>query len=423
MQALKQVQEEMGPEAIVLSVRDVQMGLWRKTGVEVVAITPDALSKAAEKKEPKIPAAAPVIRPSASGKGIEFIEEVPAIEWDQPEPVPAAPQAKQAQEKKQERAGWQPKRVSRDEVVNVDRAALFRGDASAAPLREKAQPQVQAAPEKSRAGSQPKPASASDAALKIQRQLALQGLDRNYLEELARSAAENIPAAAQQEEAILRAWFSEELAGELVIASNPAPKAAGTSIVLVGASGSGKTSTIAKLAFYYSHVQGKKVTWVCADTIRTGAIAETRAYTDALGVPLRLVYTAEDLAAGLPAGGEADICLVDMPGYNPYSESQMVELGAVLTEVPNRSTYLVASATTKDADLNQSAAALGLFSLNGLIITRLDETLTFGSVYNLARSSRLPLAFYTTGKEANGNLLIADPRRLVGAMFGKGWVM
>ena len=99
----------------------------------------------------------------------------------------------------------------------------------------------------------------------------------------------------------------------------------------------------------------------------------------------------------------------------------MVDLGAVLTTIPNRATYLVASATTKDADLNQAVASLGIYSIKGLILTKLDETYTYGSLYNLARRSRLPLAFYTTGKEANGNLLCADAEKLVNALFRKGW--
>jgi flagellar biosynthesis protein FlhF len=430
MQALKLVQEEMGSEAIVLSVRDVQMGLWRRTGVEVVAITPDMLNKSSEKKEPKIPAdPAPILRQSATGKGIEFIEEVPEIEWDDPAPASAAPRSKTAPGKEREESpqGWRPQRIRREDIATIDRAALFRGDSSALSPRaaagsQESVPQGAGSLEKSRPAVQLKNMSLTEAMQKIQRQLALQGVEREYLDDLARVVAQGVPASAQQDEASLRAWAGDELAGELVIAANPAPKTAGQSIVLVGASGNGKTSTIAKLAFYYSHVQGKKVVWISADTIRTGAIAETRAYTDALGIPLRLVYTVEDLKAVFPPKNEADICLVDMPGYNPYSEGQMVELGAVLTEVPNRSTYLVAAATTKDADMNQAVAALGLFTLDGLIVTRLDETLTFGSAYNLARSSKLPLAFFTTGKEANGNLLIADPRRLVSALFGKGWV-
>ena len=99
----------------------------------------------------------------------------------------------------------------------------------------------------------------------------------------------------------------------------------------------------------------------------------------------------------------------------------MIELGALLSEMPKRCTYLAASATTKEADLFQTSAALGMFKIDGLILTKLDETPSFGSIYNFARKYQVPLSFFTTGKEAARNLDVADPARLVAALFGMNW--
>jgi flagellar biosynthesis protein FlhF len=192
-------------------------------------------------------------------------------------------------------------------------------------------------------------------------------------------------------------------------------------LCLVGASGSGKTSSTAKLALFFSQTLKKNVTWVCADTVRTGAVAESRAYTDALGVTLKLVYTPHDLKEILSAAQPNDLFLVDTPGYNPCSESQMAELGALLSEMPTRVTCLVAPATTKEADLFQLSASLGMFKLDGLILTKLDETHTFGGMYNFARRNQVPLAYFATGREAARHLETADPMRLVSALFGREW--
>jgi flagellar biosynthesis protein FlhF len=192
-------------------------------------------------------------------------------------------------------------------------------------------------------------------------------------------------------------------------------------ICLVGASGSGKTTTISKLAVHFSKSLGKKVIWVSADTVRAGAIAETRAYADAIGVPLRLVYTPEDLTNLIQANHQADILLIDTPGYNPCDEEQMVELGAMLTRLPERSTYLVSPATTKEADLIQAVASLGLFKIRGLIITKMDETYSFGSVYNFVYQSQLPMALFSSGKQILGDLRQATAGKIVSALFGKGW--
>jgi flagellar biosynthesis protein FlhF len=178
---------------------------------------------------------------------------------------------------------------------------------------------------------------------------------------------------------------------------------------------------VAKLALFFSQNLHKKVTWVCADTVRTGAVAETRAYTDALGPELKLVYTPADLKEILSNPQETDLFLVDTAGYNPCNEGQMIELGALLAEMPDRCTYLAAPATTKESDLFQTSAALGMFTIDGLIVTKLDETHSFGNVYNFARKNHFPLSFFTTGKEASRNLEVAEPARLVAALFGKEW--
>jgi flagellar biosynthesis protein FlhF len=163
----------------------------------------------------------------------------------------------------------------------------------------------------------------------------------------------------------------------------------------------------------------KTVTWVCADTIRSGAVAEARAYTDALGFTLKLVYVPEDLKALLLNAGPNELFLVDTPGYNPCSENQMIELGALLAEMPRRCTYLIVPATTKESDLFQLSASLGF--MDGTIITKLDETHAFGSVYNFARKNQLPLSYFTTGRDVSLNLEVADPIRLASALFGKEW--
>jgi flagellar biosynthesis protein FlhF len=99
----------------------------------------------------------------------------------------------------------------------------------------------------------------------------------------------------------------------------------------------------------------------------------------------------------------------------------MVELGALLSELPKRCTYLVAPATTKESDLYQLYASFSVFNLNGIIITKLDETHSFGSVYNFARKNQMPLSYFATGRDAARNLEVADPERLALALFGREW--
>ena len=430
MEALQMIQAEIGPDAIVLSVRELQKGtswqVWKRKGVEVVAMTPDTLSKAGPNggTSDSKPAnrAEPLVRPSADGKGFEFTENIPVIEWEGAS-APAAGKAAPAQEKASR--VWQPQHIRKEEVEQINHAALFRGDMVSAKIsgggqQEEFQPGIKktspAAAQKSESSIFP-PVFAQ-----LQQQLVVQGLEVDYVQQLLGAAMDVLPASAFEGVDYCQAYVRQQLEAELAALSQASLEATPQTIVLIGSSGSGKTATLAKLAYHYSLAMGKKVVWVSADTIRTGAIAETRAFTDALGLPLWLVYTPEDFNEVLRANPAAEVFLVDMPGYNPYSEPQMVDLGAVLTAIPNRTTYLVAAANTKEADLLQAVASLSLFRLKGLIFTKLDETFTFGSVFNLARISKLPVAFFCSGKEANGNLQYGSPARLVNALYGKGWM-
>jgi flagellar biosynthesis protein FlhF len=188
-------------------------------------------------------------------------------------------------------------------------------------------------------------------------------------------------------------------------------------MVLIGPSGSGKTSTCAKLAAFYTYSLGKKVSWISADTVRTAAIAEARTYSDALGLPLRLTYTPNEMSDAIEEQEGADLVLIDTPGCNPRQEDRVVELGSFLTRIPNRGTYLVAAATTKETDINQALASFGPFHVKGLIVTKTDETTTFGSIYNIAAHTQTALTFFTTGDQVIGNLRAANSSDLVDAIF------
>jgi flagellar biosynthesis protein FlhF len=393
IQTLQMVQAELGASAIVVSMRDVPLGPmwnpWQKAGVEVVATLPEETSGG------KVDTT-PVLRPTDNGAGFEFVEERPEIEW---EPLP-----------KKDPSKLPPpiKLKSIPDLATPLPTSIFDEAESTAPNTA-----TQAPAESDR--------YVPPTLKKIQAQLIRQGVESSLIENLLDVTLETLsPSTLADADACKKSII------ELMGAGLRVQKGAGTFlsqnvVCVVGASGSGKTSVVAKLALFFSQNLHKTVTWVCADTVRMGAVAEARAYTDALGPELKLVYTPADLGEILKDPQESDLFLVDTPGYNPCNENQMIELGALLAEMPNRCTYLAAPATTKESDLFQASATLGMFDIDGLIITKLDETHSFGNLYNFARKNQFPLSFFTTGKEAARNLEVADPARLVAALFGKEW--
>jgi flagellar biosynthesis protein FlhF len=375
IKTLQLVQQELGADAIVISMREVPLGPawnpWKKASVEIVAASSTALTPETQKTSQP---AAPV--PENKNEP----EVMPEIEWEIPaqkKPIALPPKLK----------------------LKLD---------SAPP------PAVAAPPLKVKPSA---PASLKT----IRSQLISQGVDHTFIEGLITVALETLSPGTLADLEKSKKPIAELLGAQLRIQQGAGKYFSSDVVCLVGASGSGKTSAVAKLALFFSQNFKKKITWVCADTVGIGAIAEARAYADALGFRLVLVYTPEDIKQALQNSADTDLFLVDTPGYNPCSENQMTELGALLSEIPKRSIYLVVSAATKEEDLLQSSASLGIFDLDGLIVTKLDETHTFGNVYNFARKNQIPLAYFTSGKETARHLEVADPARLVSALFGKDW--
>lgn len=408
IQTLQMVQAELGADAIVVSMREVPAGPvwnpWKSKAVEIIAsgnpVMAAPMPVPASRPVPTQPVAKPAKQPVPQVI-LETPEEMPEIEW-------AIEPEKKAARKPVKQTVKQPPKLK----LNLE---PFREMALA--MEEKPLDVEQTARRIPTVTEKVVP----PALKQIHQQLASQGVDAVLVNGLVDVAMETLSPAVLADYETSKKYISQLLAAELRVLQGAGKYVTGNVICLVGASGSGKTSALAKLAFFFSHTLQKKVTWVCADTVRMGSIAEARAYTDAMGFKLQLVYTPQDMKEILANSEEDELFLVDTPSYNPCSELQMTELGKLLAEVSKRSTYLVAPATTREVDLIQSAAALGLYTLDGLIVTKLDETHTFGSVYNFARKNSIPLGYFTVGNEASRHLEVVDPARLVAALFGKTW--
>lgn len=388
LETLQLVQAELGADAIVVSMRDVPGGPpwspWKKTAVEIVAALPEPQTSQT------------VLRQSANPSGVEFIEERPEIEWD----------SESDRQLAELRAKPHPRL----------RLNLNSGTQNPLPASSEA-----ASPPKAKSNARADDKYIPPVLKKIQGQLLAQGVEADLVGNLVSLALETLSPATLGDGEACRKSIIQLLGAELPVQRGAGKFLSGNVVCVIGGSGGGKTSSVAKLALFFSRTMNKNITWVCADTIRSGAVAEARAYTDALGFDLKLVYAPEDLKDLTLGAGPDDLFLVDTPGYNPCSESQMVELGELLSELPKRITYLVAPATIKESDLFQLSASLGVFNIDGVILTKLDETRSFGGVYNFARRNRIPLGYFADGRDAARDLEAADPLRLAAALFGKEW--
>ena len=421
--AMEQAKQELGMEAIIISVRQVPLGpvwkVWQAPGVEVVAMQGHSGQAKVGKDGPtSADSTSPASPTPKNGSAIK------AKSWSGTAAKQQAFQAALTRSQKEEAENDS----DPNELLTALKLVVDDSQSKLKPASTKQRPpdQVPLKPVSSQLAV-PKPISPKQVSdllsipwplVNAQRQLLKQGVDKELVHKVINVCAETLNVKALENEELVQEYLRRQLEAGLRVHSN-ATLVLHRLICLVGSSGSGKTSLSAKLATRAAKMRGRKVAWICADTVRAGAIAEAKAYTESLGISLHLAYTPDELRETVEAESEAATIVVDTPACNPYEERSMVELGATLGALPNRITYLVAPAVAKEADLSQLLAIFGIFNLDGLVLTKMDETRYYGSVFNLAWHSQLPMAYFTTGTHVMEDLKPADARALTSALFGK----
>jgi fused signal recognition particle receptor len=228
------------------------------------------------------------------------------------------------------------------------------------------------------------------------------------------------------------ATIREQLAGLLAErdhAWEPGPAVAGRPavILVVGVNGTGKTTTIGKLAFRY-RAEGRSVLLAAADTFRAAAIDQLRIWADRAGVglvahapgadPGAVVYDALDAAV---ARG-ADVVIADTAGRLHTRTNLMDELAKIRRIVDKRlpgaepETLFVLDATTGQNGLAQAKAFHDAVGLTGIVLTKLDSTSKGGIVFAIERELGVPVRFVGVG-EREQDLLAFDPEAFVSALF------
>lgn len=189
---------------------------------------------------------------------------------------------------------------------------------------------------------------------------------------------------------------------------------------LIGPTGVGKTTTIAKLAASYKLRQGKSVGLITADTYRIAAVDQLRTYAGIIGLPLEVVLSASDIPAALERQAGCDIVLIDTPGRSPRDTSRLDELAGVLDAAGSPMTHLVLSAGASLGVLRSAAERFGAMKPDTLILSKADEAGPLGVLCEAIRLTGLPLSYVTTGQEVPDDIEPARPDRLARAILDGG---
>lgn len=185
-------------------------------------------------------------------------------------------------------------------------------------------------------------------------------------------------------------------------------------VALLGATGVGKTTTIAKLAARFAMRSGRNnVALVTTDSYRIGAHEQLRTYGRILGIPVRMAKNKTELVEILKVLSDKDFVLVDTAGMSQRDQRLLQQFTLIRDCAPALTTLLVLSATTHRAGLEEAAKIFSNVSIDGCILTKLDETTNLGGALSVLIECNIPLAFVCDGQKVPEDIHMARAHAII----------
>lgn len=191
-------------------------------------------------------------------------------------------------------------------------------------------------------------------------------------------------------------------------------------IALVGPTGVGKTTTVAKMAATYKLRRGLRVGLITTDTFRIAAVEQLRTYASIISVPLRVVMSHTEMASACRAMADCDVVLIDTAGRSPRDGQRLEELSAYLAAAKPHETHLVLSSTAGPSALERAAAGFAQAKPDRILFTKLDEAESVGVMVSMVHKIGLPLSFVTTGQEVPDHIEPGRADRLARMLLHDG---
>ena len=193
-------------------------------------------------------------------------------------------------------------------------------------------------------------------------------------------------------------------------------------VVLVGPTGVGKTTTIAKLAGRMALIEKKKVGLITIDTYRIGAVEQLKTYAEIMNIPFKVVITLKEMTEAIETLKDCDVILIDTTGRSCKNTMQLSELRAFIDKVEADNISLVISAVTKNNDIETILKGYEDINYDNVIITKLDETNSYGNLYKIIEKSKKNISYITIGQNVPDDIKVPSSDELIKLILGEEFI-
>ncbi|MBI9017117.1 MAG: flagellar biosynthesis protein FlhF [Phycisphaerae bacterium] len=189
-------------------------------------------------------------------------------------------------------------------------------------------------------------------------------------------------------------------------------------VVLIGPTGVGKTTSIAKIAANLKLRQNKKVGLITIDTYRIGAVDQLRMYSQIIDVPLKVVLTPGELRGAIDSMNDYDFVLVDTAGRSQKDDLKLQELKTFIDAAKADEVHLVLSSTANQSHMLSAAERFKSIGVDRIILTKLDEAISFGVILSVMKKVDASISYVTTGQAVPDDIEVAGGQKLARMMLG-----
>nr|WP_320009533.1 flagellar biosynthesis protein FlhF [uncultured Desulfobulbus sp.] len=410
---LKMVKEALGPDALILSTRTIRGGKFGMLGKPMMEITAavdngwqepqKTLHPSSQQERRQTSVTAPSSRQRQAVQSYQAQDDIRYEDiWKKHQPEPQAPQVTRP-EAYPSRTATEGQDLGQElaELRSMVKGLSSRLAEQQQPLQRNTYQEVHL---------QPRSVAKVDAD-PIVSLLTGYGLNLETAQVVTRFSRDTVEGTEQLSQQDLLRILSDTIAR--LFTTQPLFTDNGTRqrrISLIGPTGVGKTTTLAKIAAHFLAEHGGRIGLITIDTYRIAAVEQLKVYSEIMRLPLEVVIKPQELEKALEKFQNFDLVLIDTAGRSPRSEIDIQELASFLRPGLKIENNLMLSATTREREIEETIHKFSLIPIQNFIFSKIDECDQLGVLLNIHYKNDTPISYLTNGQRVPEDLLVPKPQ-------------